>query len=228
MKGKQIQTERVMRYFIDAAAEIIEKEGIEQVTIRKVADIAGYTSSTAYNYFKEFTHLLFFASMKFTKDYIKELPLFLEKGENTIEKWLQSWICFCQHSFESPQIFSMIFLSDLGENSDKLLEQYFSLYEKEWSFLSDEMKPFVLEHSFQKRSTNYLRQAVEEGFLHIDDVEPLADMTFLIWKGMLSSIINNRRYDSDKEALHKTILYVKKITIATVVQDKKNLIKFDI
>lgn len=45
------QRVRMIKYFIDATIEIIEKEGYEGVTIRKVADIAGYNSATIYNYF---------------------------------------------------------------------------------------------------------------------------------------------------------------------------------
>lgn len=61
-------------YFIDATAKIIKEEGIEHVTIRKIADLAGFTSSTIYNYFEELSHLTFFASMRFIQDYSKELP----------------------------------------------------------------------------------------------------------------------------------------------------------
>ena len=48
---KTIQKRRMMGYFIEAASQIIEEEGMEGVTIRKVADIAGYNSATMYNYF---------------------------------------------------------------------------------------------------------------------------------------------------------------------------------
>lgn len=41
------------KYFVDATAEIIEEEGVENVTIRKVADRAGYNSATIYNYFQK-------------------------------------------------------------------------------------------------------------------------------------------------------------------------------
>ncbi len=48
-----------MTYFIDATNEIIENEGIESVTIRKVANLAGYNSATIYNYFENLDHLIF-------------------------------------------------------------------------------------------------------------------------------------------------------------------------
>ncbi|MDX5609295.1 TetR/AcrR family transcriptional regulator, partial [Clostridioides difficile] len=44
-------------YFIEAAQNIMENEGIENITLRKVADMAGYNSSTLYKYFKNLDHL---------------------------------------------------------------------------------------------------------------------------------------------------------------------------
>jgi len=47
-----IKKRRVMTYFIEAANEIIKEEGINGITIRKVADKAGFNSATIYNYFE--------------------------------------------------------------------------------------------------------------------------------------------------------------------------------
>ena len=58
----------MMSYFIIAAQQIIQEEGIKAVTIRKVAALAGYNSATIYNYFENLENLLFFASMKYLRD----------------------------------------------------------------------------------------------------------------------------------------------------------------
>lgn len=59
MDKKAIHTIRMMGFFIDATAQIIEEEGIENVSIRRVSDLAGYNSSTIYNYFGDLTVLIF-------------------------------------------------------------------------------------------------------------------------------------------------------------------------
>lgn len=59
-KDKQsIKSQRVKSYFIRAAKNIIISEGVENVSVRKVADLAGYTFTTIYNYFKDLNELLF-------------------------------------------------------------------------------------------------------------------------------------------------------------------------
>lgn len=53
-----IKAQRVKSYFIEAARDIILKEGVENVSVRKVADQAGYTFTTLYNYFSDLNDLL--------------------------------------------------------------------------------------------------------------------------------------------------------------------------
>lgn len=43
---KLIQRRRIMKYYIEATYKIMEEEGIDMVTIRKISDIAGYNSAT--------------------------------------------------------------------------------------------------------------------------------------------------------------------------------------
>jgi hypothetical protein len=46
MARSDIQTERMLNYFIDATAKLIKEEGIKNISIRKIAKEAGYTRST--------------------------------------------------------------------------------------------------------------------------------------------------------------------------------------
>ena len=48
---KQMYRQQTMGYFINAALEIIEEEGIDSLSIRKTAEKAGYNSATLYHYF---------------------------------------------------------------------------------------------------------------------------------------------------------------------------------
>src|SRR5699024_4368419 len=205
---RDIQRARMWRYFLEAAVDVIEKEGIRNVTIRKIADQAGFTSSTAYNYFRDLSHLKFFAAMRFTTDYIEDLPVYIRKGSNTIEKWLYAWQCFCIHSFEQPEIYSVIFMEDLGSTPEDFLDEYYRIYKEDLIGLPEAIKPLVMEHSFAKRSATYIQSAVDEGMLEQKDVDFVADITLMIWKGMINTLMNKRRDLSKEEAIEKTLLYV--------------------
>lgn len=53
-----LKTQRVKSYFVQATKKIILDEGVENVSVRKVADLAGYTFSTIYNYYGNLNELL--------------------------------------------------------------------------------------------------------------------------------------------------------------------------
>ncbi|ASK60745.1 TetR family transcriptional regulator [Virgibacillus phasianinus] len=223
---KEIQRERMWRYFLNAATEVIETEGIENVTIRKIADKAGYTSSTAYNYFKDLSHLKFFAAMRFTKDYIEELPHYIEKGTNTVEKWLYSWECFCKHSFTQPQIYAGIFINNLGIVPEEMLESYYKIYKEELLGLPEQIKSIIMEQSFSKRSILYIQDAVGEGFINQNDVEFIADSTLLIWKGMMTTFMNQRRNYTVEEAYERALYYVHESVMKVVIPEKRKEVHF--
>ncbi|WP_018934159.1 TetR/AcrR family transcriptional regulator [Gracilibacillus lacisalsi] len=221
---KEIQRARMWRYFLDAATEVIEEDGIDHFTIRKIADKAGFTSSTAYNYFKDLSHLKFFAAMRFMSDYLEELPAYLEKGNNTVEKWLYSWECFCKHSFAQPKIYSVIFMDNLGSIPEELLEHYYKIYQNDLIGLPDEVKDIIMEHSFAKRSALFIQPAVEEKFIEEDDIEMISDMTLLIWKGMMNTIINKRRNYTQEEAMQMTLYYVYESVMKVIKPEKRDQI----
>ena len=53
MDKLDIKKKRVMMYFIEAIQELILNEGIENLSIKKIADKAGYNTATIYNYFED-------------------------------------------------------------------------------------------------------------------------------------------------------------------------------
>lgn len=222
---KNIQRTRMWRYFIDAASELIEEGGMKQFTVRNVADRAGFTSSTLYNYFKDLSHLKFFTAMRYTADYLNDLPAYLDKGNNTVESWLYSWECFCKHSFRKPDIYSVLFMDDLGYIPEDMLENYYQIYEKDLLGLSDEIQSIITEHDFAKRSALYIQRAVDEGFIKQEDVDYIADVTLLLWKGMMNSVMNRRRSYSKEEAMQKTLQFVYRSVMSVVVPEKRQEIQ---
>ncbi|WP_428911630.1 TetR/AcrR family transcriptional regulator [Niallia sp. Krafla_26] len=224
---KGLQRARMWKYFLDAATEIIEEEGIEHMTIRKIADRAGFTASTVYNYFKDLSHLKFFTAMRFTSDYVKELPDYLKLGNNTVERWLYSWECFCKHSFERPEMYSVIFMDNLGSSPQALFDNYYAIHQHDLTGLPEDLQSILMEYDFSKRSAIYIQAAVEEGFLKEEDVQMIADTTLMIWKGMMNTYMNKRRGYSKEEAIKRTLELVTNCVMNVVEPERRNEINFD-
>jgi AcrR family transcriptional regulator len=59
MTKNEIQEERMKGYFLSAAKDIIRAEGVGAVSARSVAERAGYSYATLYNYFNDVRDLVF-------------------------------------------------------------------------------------------------------------------------------------------------------------------------
>lgn len=129
--NKEKQRKRMLAYFIEATSKIIESDGIENVTIRKVADLAGYNSATLYNYFEDLDHLIFFASMKYLEEYNIELSKSINKLDSSIDIFLKTWECFSKFSFANPKIFYNIFFSKHKDKLKETITEYYEIFPEE-------------------------------------------------------------------------------------------------
>ncbi|WP_394121261.1 TetR/AcrR family transcriptional regulator [Planococcus donghaensis] len=211
MEKKNIKKRRMWTYFIDATEELIQTEGFDHVTIRKVAEKAGYNSATIYNYFDELSHLLFFASLKFLRPYVETVTTEMEKTNNPVEKYLIAWECFSEYSFKIPEIFNAVFLMDLGDRPENMLERYYELYPSDLVTIPEELLPGLLERSITDRGRFAINFIVQEGLLDKDAAEELNELTNLVWQGMFSNFLNNRNHYTVDEAQQRTMKYIREI-----------------
>ncbi|MFW5786820.1 MAG: TetR/AcrR family transcriptional regulator [Halanaerobiales bacterium] len=206
-----IKKKRIMKIFINSTTEVIEKEGIENVTIRKVADIAGYNSATLYNYFDNCKQLVFFAATNFISEYVEEMPEYIEKGENTLQKLLLMWECFCLHTFRKPKIYYAIFQEDVGEKPENLVELYYKIFPEELKDAPEELVPMLLESRLSRRAEIAMQPCIEEGYFAAEDEEEIDEAIRLIYHGMLSLVINNRVDFTPEEATKRCMKHIKSV-----------------
>lgn len=213
--NKAIQKKRMMSYFIEAANEIIDKEGLESLTIRKVADKAGYNSATLYNYFKNLKHLIFFSSIRFLSNYAKELPEYLSKATSPIDSCLKVWECFAKHSYSEPKIYQLIFFGGFSSNTvNDSIKTYYEIFPEQ---ISDEIKeymPMLMEDNLYERDYILLKKALHGSDISDEDIRNINEMNILIYRGMMSDIETNYFNYSIDDAVSKTLKYIKRVFMA--------------
>jgi len=104
-----VQEERVRRYFIDAAKDLIRGEGLSVITARNVAERAGYSYATLYNYFKDIRDLIF----NCVEDFMTECCTFViqhskgaREGDDGLEAVSKNYAKFF---VQYPGIFFLLF-----------------------------------------------------------------------------------------------------------------------
>jgi AcrR family transcriptional regulator len=119
MRNKEIQEKRMKEYFIQAAKDILRGEGLKGISARNIADQAGYSYATLYNYFKDVNDLVFFCVSDFQEEcnaFVESLTRKTPQGIGTIKAMTLAYIGFF---VEYPGIFDLFFLAKVGDFGNK-------------------------------------------------------------------------------------------------------------
>lgn len=167
---REQKRKRVMAYFINATIELMEEIGIENLTIRKVAERAKYNSATLYNYFDSLDELEMFASVKCLNEYVKTSQIKYSEGKSMREWYLGEWRCFCEQAFRHPRIYNFLFFSPLGEtNMTEIFRRYYEIFPQEKVEEIEEYEEFMANGDFYKRNQMLLTKVLQEKEYNLTD-----------------------------------------------------------
>ena len=207
MAKKDLQKKRIMKYFIEAAHKLLLEEGIEKITARKVADLAGYNSATLYNYFSNLDHLICYASMTYLKAYYAELDDFVAGTEEPREVFLQTWQLFSRHSYENPKIFKLIFFSPFRDELKQMIETYFDIFPENFGEHRVDLIPMLREGDLKKRNMAILSQKLSCN-IPDEQLEMVNELIIHIYRSILDGVISGE-YISVEEAESQTIKLIR-------------------
>ena len=182
MNKNPLQEERIKGYFIQAAMEILRGEGIRDLSVRHVADKAGYSYATLYNYFKDLNALLTACINEFLneiKTNISSSIQYIPKGKQRIAMINYTYI---RYFVQYPGTFELIYSTKLNNKDSQSLVLSFldEQCEDDWSYL-------INENIFTKEEVQTKKEAVR-----------------YIISGMML-LYNNLSYPKDYEA-YQTIV----------------------
>ncbi|HOU74538.1 MAG TPA: TetR/AcrR family transcriptional regulator [Tenuifilum sp.] len=141
MRNKLLKEKRMRGYFIEAAKEILKGEGIDSMSVRNIADQAGYSYATLYNYFKDVTDVINECINDFAEEcqeYVDEKTRNLPDGPEKLKAIIKSYVGYF---LEYPSIFDVFFLEKINKIEKKrdtsqlivtLLER---LCKPQWNYL---------------------------------------------------------------------------------------------
>ncbi len=140
VSNKQIQEQRIRGYFIQATKDILKGEGLKGVSVRNIAQQAGYSYSTIYNYFKDVNDLVFLC----ISDFQKECEAFVSEQTNGkpqgMERLNATVISYVNYFVEYPGIFDLFYLAKVGDfghkaaTIDLINGSLDTVCEKEWNY----------------------------------------------------------------------------------------------
>ena len=189
MDKKSIQEARKRKYFIDAAMEIIKKEGVDNLSVKKVADLAGYAPGTLYNYFTDLNALLGYCAAEF---WIESREYVLEKVQDIEDikyRFIRACVAYLEYFFDNPNVFKLIFLQD---------------FIHDFKGLPAEIQDRVINPTVVALLREYFKDCVSEGIIAENKLLQLEDIIANYIHGILLFYIMERTNES-RERIQKKV-----------------------
>jgi AcrR family transcriptional regulator len=140
---KDLKRQRIKMYFLEAAKELIINEGVENVSVRKVADIAGYSYATIYNYFEDLNELLVDTRSLIIKDIAVYMHNKMNERLYDLEGIKRLLKIYVSYYFENPNVFKFFYFHQLNNKNDRAEGSEEELnFEEIWK---ETLKGFVMD-----------------------------------------------------------------------------------
>ncbi len=191
MGTSDIRKKRTLIYFIEAAQELTDEEGSENLTIRKVAARAGYNSATLYHYFDNLNQLKMYASLRYVSLYNKEFFESAKGLKSERKKFELMWDIFIRHTVKHPEAFASVFMS---RSHDDALSTIFSQYNE--LFPEDSVSPIGTVYTFDQyaslseRNLTAIQLIQEEEHLENPNLSTINDLMIYSYLGMLQELLD--------------------------------------
>ena len=119
VKNKTIQEKRMKEYFIQATKDILKGEGLKSISVRNIAEKAGYSYATLYNYFVDVNELIFLCVSDFQQECKEFVVNHTKKNQRGIEKIKSIVMAYIGYFVEYPGIFELFYLAKVGDFGEK-------------------------------------------------------------------------------------------------------------
>ena len=190
MDKLDIKKKRVMMYFIEATQELILNEGIEKLSIKKIAEKAGYNTATIYNYFEDLEELILYSSVDYLKIYLKDLRSEINPDMKAIEMYETIYKVFVYHSFEKPEIFHTLFFGKYSYKLEKIIKKYYEIFPDEIEGHIDLTKAMLIQGNIYDRDLPIINKMVKEGSIKEEEAKFIMETIIRVHQSYLSDLLH--------------------------------------
>lgn len=195
---KEILKQQNRIRFIQAAQELIESEGPQKASIRKIAEKAGFHNSTIYLYFEDVEQLILLASLKYFNEYSRALSELSTKNLAPSENFMTIWSFFARTVFARPQIFYNFFFGKYSDNLTEIIKLYYELFPKEQENYSPEIEDMYYGQNIKERCLKVLAMLKgSDTRVNEENIELINDISVSYLKYLLEQKCQNPALDSD-------------------------------
>ena len=176
--------ERKIRY-VQITGDILQREGMDGVSIRRIADQAHCTSAVLYKHFNNKEHLIMLASVRFLEPYINAfIELNARQDLSSLQMDLMLWRLFIVEAFNNMPYYKLLFFEAPKEALEDCVYEYFQMFPDTRQQFTGLTASIVFSGDLADRELIRLRRAANEGEITLENARLLSKLTVAVFDGV--------------------------------------------
>lgn len=208
-RGADMKENISKEQFIRATYEILSKEGIQALSIRRLGKVMDCNPANIYRYFTGMDELVLYASLQFLRGYLKDVASCFERIQDGLKLHFAVWRCFAESSFERPEIFDNLFFGKYSARLDQIMKEYYQMYPEELDMIGKGKEVIFIDGDFSHRDYLMIEHCVKDRNLSRSDAKLLNSASIHLYKGYLKDILDERAQGVSADAAGKADEFMK-------------------
>lgn len=187
-KGSSYFKGLTRKEYIEQAIKLSDKIGVENLTIRNLADELGCSSAALYRYFKNKDELTYFVNLRVLENYIKRLNK-AQKGWKTVwDMYSGVWDCYCREAFTHVYAFDQIFFQNPNTTLNKLMGEYYEMFPSNIAQSNEVFHEMLSSADFMGRDYKMCLRCADANAISYEKAEQLNRSVCMLYKGYFKTV----------------------------------------
>lgn len=179
------------RDYIQKAHELIQNEGTQAVSIRRIAQELGCSSTSLYRYFESRDELLYYAELRTLKNYIARLNKAEKSWSSIWEIYVGVWACYAREAFANPEAYNLLFFCYTNEKLEESIREYYNMFPEDIKDSNSIFSEMLHTSDFMGRDFEMCKRCVNAHVISHENAVLLNRMACMLYKGYLKTILDD-------------------------------------
>lgn len=177
--------------YIQKTREIIDNEGVDAVSIRRIAKEMGCSSASLYRHFDNLTELLYYAEIHTLLGYIDRLNEAEKSWTNIWDYYVGIWDCYSREAFRHPKAYNLLFLQFENIKLKHSFKEYYEMFPEELEKTNQFFMEMLETTDFMGRDFEICKKCIAEDVLDYDDAVRLNRQACLLYEGYFKYVVDH-------------------------------------
>lgn len=192
--------------YIQKVHEIVERDGSDDISIRKIAREIGCSSAALYRHFDSKSELLYYVNLQTLEAYIARLNQAEKHWNNPWDIYVGVWDCYSREAFTHPKAFNMLFFENTNETLNRSIKEYYQMFPENIRDTNQKFLEMLNMPDFLGRDYQMCLKCVEAGVLSHENAKILNRSVCMLYKGYFKTVYDEHPDEQETERLIRAFI----------------------